>query len=206
MKPLTIPFILVFLAIAFTSFALAEYIPGTGCTAYPDKLVCLEPSQINTTAYIKDVSCYTIDMYGSGAWTILPCIANATIENTNVEVCYKMLPYENGQPNISGYESRYNCHEESWAGPVQLQIPKGIIPWDCNEVQVDNYTKECKINIGSWYSIQGIGNDDNGTKVIQVISLREKVNYWPYVIGGIVLIVIIAYIARKIAKRKSSNQ
>ncbi len=178
-------------------FSLAEYIPSLGCWTYPDKLVCLQPSEVNTTAYIKDVKCLSLDIYGTGSWTILPCFANATLKETHVEVCYKMLPYKNGQPVLSEYNPRYNCHEEVWSGEAQLQIPRGLIPWECQDQMINNYTKECDLEVNGWYRIYGFGNDDNGTKVIRVYRIEEEKSYWWAIAIAVIVIIALAYLVKK---------
>ena len=183
--------------VLMASLAIAEYIAETGCWTYPDKVICLKPSEINATVFIKNVSCYSYDLYGTGSWTILPCIANADLEPTTVEVCYKMLPIVNGVPDIEGYNPNYNCRQEVWEGPAQLQIPRGRIPWECKEVRVDDYTKACEITVNKKYYISGIGNNVNGTKVILAMELKGKTNMWIYLLIAAIILVIGYYWVQK---------
>ncbi len=172
--------VLMLVAIMSVAVAASNYIPETGCWTYPDKVVCMEPSPVNATVFIKNVSCYEVDQYGTGAWVRTPCIADAEIKPTNVVVCYKMLPIENGKPNIQGYTDKYNCQTETWSGNAVLYIPYGKAPWNCELKDVDNYTKRCEIQVNKMYSISGAGNDVNGTKAILVGEIREESNSTMY--------------------------
>ncbi len=183
--------------VLLAALAMAEYMPEIGCWTYPDKVICLKPSEVNATVFIENVSCYSYDLYGTGSWTILPCIANANLEPTTVEVCYKMMPVKNGVPDIENYNPNYNCHREVWEGPVQLQILRGRIPWECKEIQVDNYTKACEITVNKKYYISGIGNDVNGTKAIVVTELREEANMWIYILVVVIILVVGYYWIQK---------
>jgi|GEM_PF-4550999 len=189
--------------ILFILFAFADngnYIPEKGCWVYPDKLICISQSQVNTTVFIKNVSCYSTDVYGTGNLIQLPCIANGEMRPTTVEVCYKLLPYENGNPRIEEYNPRYNCKNETWEGEVQLHIPREIIPWECNEEEIDNVTTACFIEPNADYVINGMGNDVNGTKVIYVNSIESPKIRIDLIIGGIIGLAIVILVYRRTKK------
>ncbi len=191
-----------FLLISLLATVTADYIPETGCWTYPDKLICLNPSQLNATAHVESVYCYAIDYYGTGNFTYFPCIANATLHPVTVEVCYKYLPYENGEPKIEGYNPRYNCKNETWEGPAELHIPTAIIPWTCNWNMVDNATKECEINVNKDYEISGFGNDVNGTKAIHVTSIKSQRFNTDVVIGAVIGLIIVALVYRRTRNKR----
>ncbi len=188
----------VILLIMFASLTLAEYIPETGCWTYPDKLICKEPNPINATVFIKNASCYSYDLYGTGSWTPPICIADAELKPTNVLVCYKFMPFVNGKPDISKYTDKYNCNTETWSGKAQLKIPFNKMPAKCNMEKTDNYTKYCEVTINKEFYISGVGNDVNGTKAISVYEIKEKTNNVMCILGAIVGIVILYALYKKI--------
>ncbi len=177
--------------IAMSLGLAAEYIPETGCWTYPDKLVCKEPNPVNATVYIKNISCYSYDIYSGNSWTPPICVANATLKTTHVEVCYKYLPFVNGKPDISRYSDKYNCNEQVWFGNAQLRIPYNLLPVKCQLKQTDNYTRFCTVNVNSNFVIYGTGNNNNGTKAIFVIKIQRVQNNWWYIIGGIIALIVI---------------